>query len=164
MAEFSNTGEKRRLPKRLAILGMAALAALGAVTEGSSHPRQSGDIPTERTTQPSEMSQPRMQLAEQIAVALAENPTENDPLEARARTVWNYFQDQGLTAAQSAGVVANLYAETAIQPDIERAGGDGYGLVLWTGMRRGELEQFARETARDTASLDTQLAFMNEEL
>ena len=163
MAERTSGGEKRRLPARLAVLGMATLAALGAVTDNSYNPRQSGGSAIEQTRQPSEIAAARMQLAEEIAAALEKDPTGNDPLETRARTAWNYFQAKGLTAAQSAGIVANLYAESAVQPDVEQVGGDGYGLAQWTGTRRGELERFAATTNSDVASLDTQLAFMYEE-
>lgn len=158
-------GERRHVAQRLALLGMAGLAALGAMTDNSYNPRQSGgDVAVEQTKQPSEMSLRRMQLAEQLAAALDKEPNEADELEVRARTVWNYFQSRGLTAAQSAGIVANLYTESAVQPDVGQTGGDGYGLAQWAGTRRGELEQFARETGSDVALLETQLAFMNEEL
>ena len=74
-----------------------------------------------------------------------------------------YFQSQGWTAAQAAGIVANLKRESAFNPQAVGDGGKAFGLAQWHPDRQ---EEFKRAFGKDirNASLEEQLAFVQYEL
>lgn len=83
----------------------------------------------------------------------------------------NLMKDFSLTKAQAAGVVGNLAHESAgLQPDINeknpliKGSRGGYGLAQWTGPRRIALENFAKSNNLPLDSVDTQYAFLKQEL
>lgn len=52
---------------------------------------------------------------------------------ATATTVWNILKQYGYNDISNAGVIGNLYAESALNPNVnEHSGGGGYGLGQWT--------------------------------
>ena len=75
-----------------------------------------------------------------------------------------YFQGQGWSTAQAAGIVANLDAESGMEAGIrQHGGGPGYGLAQWEGPRQRD---FARWAGHDIhgSSFAEQLRFVQYEL
>lgn len=72
-----------------------------------------------------------------------------------------------LSAAQAAGVMGNMYAESGFDPaaieDTTRAE-KGHGLVQWTFGRWHRLEAFAAARGTSWTNLDTQLMYLRSEL
>ena len=76
-----------------------------------------------------------------------------------------YLIGQGLTPAQSAGVVGNLISESGVQPN--GANGDGgiaHGIAQWHPDRWGPLAAWAQGQGLDPNSLTGQLAMLWHEL
>lgn len=106
--------------------------------------------------------------------------------------IWNYLIDKGLTAAGTAGLMGNLYAESALIPNnlqntYEKSLGytdtsytaavdngtynnfvhdsAGYGLAQWTYYtRKAALLAFAKAQGRSIGDLECQLDFLWKEL
>jgi len=74
-----------------------------------------------------------------------------------------YFCRQGWSVAQSAGIVANLEAESGLRPDAVGDGGAAFGIAQWHPPRQ---TNFAALMGRDIrgSSLEDQLAFVHAEL
>lgn len=82
----------------------------------------------------------------------------------RVNAAVSYFISQGWTREQAAGIVANLVAESGVDPHrAQIGGGPGYGIAQWEGPRQAE---FARWAGHDIhgSSLQQQLAFVQYEL
>lgn len=111
---------------------------------------------------------------------------------ANERIIWDYLKTQGLSDAGIAGVMGNLYAESALNPknlqnSYEKSLGftdetyteavdngtysnfvndsAGYGLAQWTywSRKRGLLE-FARSQKKSISSITVQLGYLMKEL
>jgi hypothetical protein len=82
---------------------------------------------------------------------------------ADVRTALDFFVGHGWTAEQSAGIVANLVAESNLNPEAVGDGGQAYGIAQWHGDRQAH---FAALIGKDIhgSSLDDQLAFVHGEL
>lgn len=106
--------------------------------------------------------------------------------------IWNYLISQGLTEAGTAGLMGNLYSESALQPtnlqnSYEKKLGftdttytaavdngtytgfvndaAGYGLAQWTYWSRKEaLLNYAKARGKSVGDLETQLGFLMQEL
>ena len=106
--------------------------------------------------------------------------------------IWNYLTAQGLTEAGAAGLMGNLYAESALEPknlqnSYEKSLGytdaaytaavdsgtytnfvrdaAGYGLAQWTYWSRKEaLLNYAKARGKSVGDLETQLGFLMQEL
>lgn len=75
-----------------------------------------------------------------------------------------FFERQGWTRAQAAGLVGNLQAESGV--DAHRAqsgGGPAYGLAQWEHPRQREFKDWAGHDIRQS-TFDEQLAFIQHEL
>jgi LysM repeat protein len=84
--------------------------------------------------------------------------------QGRINDAMRYFESQGWTRAQAAGIVANLQAESGLDPGIQQhGGGPGYGLGQWEGPRQAA---FARWAGHDIhgSSFNEQLRFVQYEL
>jgi peptidoglycan hydrolase-like protein with peptidoglycan-binding domain len=91
-------------------------------------------------------------------------PPAPSPLQGRINQAMQYFMSQGWTRAQAAGIVANLQAESGLNPGIQQlGGGPGYGLAQWEGPRQAD---FARWAGHDIhgSSFGEQLQFVQYEL
>lgn len=77
---------------------------------------------------------------------------------------------RGLSEAQAKGIVANMIAESGLNPGVNEAAPvvpgsrGGYGLNQWTGPRRRAYEAFAADRGADLADWNTQLDFTLHEL
>lgn len=99
---------------------------------------------------------------------------EQDEIEAESGTVegntteekiWNYLRSDGYSAAATAAIMGNMYAESGCQPDVtEAGGGGGYGLVQWTGSRRTDLVNWCANNGYSYSSLEGQLNFLSYEM
>lgn len=88
----------------------------------------------------------------------------NSGQDSRVNTAVSYFISQGWSREQAVGIVANLVAESGVDPQrAQNGGGPGYGIGQWEGPRQGE---FARWAGHDIhgSSLHEQLAFVQYEL
>ncbi|EHL97704.1 hypothetical protein HMPREF9946_03987, partial [Acetobacteraceae bacterium AT-5844] len=84
---------------------------------------------------------------------------------ARQRQAYDYFVSQGWTAAQAAGLVANLRHESGAGLD-HRARGDGgraYGIAQWHPDRQRNFRLWAGKPIQE-ATFEEQLAFVQWEL
>ncbi|WP_333572815.1 phage tail tip lysozyme [Sphingomonas sp.] len=84
--------------------------------------------------------------------------------QGRIGQAMSYFQAQGWTRAQAAGIVANLDAESRMEANIRQiGGGPGYGLGQWEGPRQADFAAFAGHDIRNS-TFEEQLAFVQHEL
>ncbi len=84
--------------------------------------------------------------------------------QGRIDQAMTYFQAQGWTRAQAAGIVANLDAESRMEANIRQiGGGPGYGLGQWEGPRQADFAAFAGHDIRNS-TFEEQLAFVQHEL
>lgn len=91
-------------------------------------------------------------------------PTGNGGREARLDQAMSYFQSQGWSEAQAAGIVANLDAESGMDPNINQiGGGPGYGLAQWEGPRQASFREWAGKDIRNSTFAE-QLEFIQWEL
>lgn len=75
-----------------------------------------------------------------------------------------YFEGQGWTRAQAVGIVANLDAESGMDPNINQiGGGPGYGLAQWEGPRQADFREWAGKDIRQS-TFGEQLEFIQWEL
>lgn len=111
---------------------------------------------------------------------------------SNAQKIWNYLTERGLSAAGAAGILGNLYAESALKANnLQNAhqkklgytdatytkavdSGDytgfatdcaGYGLAQWTyHTRKAELLAFCKSAGASVGDMETQLDFLLHEL
>lgn len=88
---------------------------------------------------------------------------------APASRAMQFFQQQGWSPAQAAGIVGNLLGESnlnpgALNPGDGTDGSDSVGIGQWNGDRAAALKQFAEAQGGDWRDLDVQLAFVQHEL
>ncbi|RQZ76389.1 mannosyl-glycoprotein endo-beta-N-acetylglucosamidase [Burkholderia glumae] len=88
-----------------------------------------------------------------------------DPTAARGlqQRALEFFQRAGWTLQQAAGVVSNLWSESALRADVPGDNGTAYGIGQWHADRQADFAAWAGKNIRDS-SLDEQLAFVNFEL
>ncbi len=80
-----------------------------------------------------------------------------------------FFQSQGWTKEQAAGIVGNLIAESRLNTEARNRGdgtdgSDSIGIGQWNGNRAKALRDFAASRGKDWHDFETQLAFVNHEL
>lgn len=91
-------------------------------------------------------------------------PTGQGSRQERIDQAVNYFQSQGWSRAQAIGIVANLDAESNMDPGIRQiGGGPGYGLAQWEGPRQRDFAAWAGHDIRGS-SFAEQLRFVQYEL
>lgn len=87
-----------------------------------------------------------------------------DGLQTRVHQALVFFKSQGWTHNQACGIVANLQAESQVDPTrAQYNGGPGYGIAQWERPRQGLFKQVYSRDIHGT-SLDQQLAFVQYEL
>ena len=75
----------------------------------------------------------------------------------------DYFVSRGWTAEQAAGIVANLTAESGLNPAAVGDGGAAYGLAQWHGNRQDGFQALFSKPIQGS-SLDEQLTWVETEL
>jgi len=84
--------------------------------------------------------------------------------QARINEAMGYFQSQGWTRAQAAGIVGNLQAESGVDPNRgQDGGGPGYGLAQWEGPRQAAFKAWAGHDIHGS-TFQEQLQFVQHEL
>ncbi len=74
-----------------------------------------------------------------------------------------YFMQQGWSAEQAAGIVANLKRESGFDPAASGDGGNAYGLAQWHPDRQADFQQQFGKPLQGS-SFEEQLAFIQHEL
>lgn len=75
--------------------------------------------------------------------------------------IWNFLRANGFSAAATAGIMGNMYAESGMIVTVEEySGGGGYGLCQWTGSRRTDLFNWCANNGYDATTLEGQLNFL----
>lgn len=94
------------------------------------------------------------------STSAAPAPAVGGDSEAKARA---YFQAQGWSKEQAAGLAANIKSESNFSPNAVGDSGKAYGLAQWHPDRQAE---FKKKFGKDIkgSSLEDQLAFMHHEL
>ena len=82
---------------------------------------------------------------------------------ARQNQAMRYFQAQGYTQNQAAGLVANISRESAFDPAAVGDGGKAYGILQWHPDRQNEFKKLFGKDIKGS-SFDDQMAFMQYEL
>lgn len=79
------------------------------------------------------------------------------------KSAMQYFIDQGLSKNQATGLVANLYAESGLNPNITGDNGKAYGIAQWHPDRQAEFAKvFGHDIRKST--MQEQLDFITYEL
>jgi hypothetical protein len=81
----------------------------------------------------------------------------------RERGAMEYFQEQGWTKEQAAGIVANIKRESAFKPDAVGDNGKAYGIAQWHPDRQEAFKKYFGKDIKES-SFEDQLAFINFEM
>ena len=81
----------------------------------------------------------------------------------RQRQAFDFFIQQGWTPAQSAGIVANLQAESGMRHDAVGDGGAAYGIAQWHPPRQAGFEALLGKSIKGS-SFEEQLYWVHAEL
>jgi len=82
----------------------------------------------------------------------------------RINQAMGYFESQGWSHAQAAGIVGNLQAESGVDPNrAQDGGGPGYGLAQWEGPRQADFAAWAGHDIHQS-TFKEQLEFIQHEL
>ena len=86
-----------------------------------------------------------------------------------AQKAWSYFTSQGYSPAATAGILANLQAESGMNPERFQDGGPAAGIAQWENYKNrssrwAELNKFAQSKGYAWSELDPQLQFIHHEL
>ncbi|PMQ04158.1 hypothetical protein DyAD56_15835 [Dyella sp. AD56] len=79
------------------------------------------------------------------------------------KRVMDYFQGQGWSQAQAAGIAANLATESSLNPNASGDNGAAFGVGQWHADRQKAFEQWSGHSIRGSSLLD-QLGFVQYEL
>lgn len=91
-------------------------------------------------------------------------PTGGGTRQERIDQAVRYFEGQGWSHAQAIGIVANLDAESGMDPNIrQHGGGPGYGLAQWENPRQRDFAAWAGKDIRQS-TFQEQLEFIQHEL
>ena len=143
-------------------------------------PGQRINIPAGGTPPSTDTQQPPSAGAEPPTAGADEPPTTGDvdapanvdaigpnsTLNERAQAAMRYFESQGWTKEQAAGIVANLIYESGGQLNHRQAqfgGGPGYGLAQWENPRQADFKRVMGVDIRES-TFEQQLAFVQWEL
>ncbi len=87
-----------------------------------------------------------------------------DGLPARIHSALTYFKSQGWTHNQACGIVANLQAESQVDPtQAQHNGGPAYGIAQWEHPRQNLFQHLYGKDIHGT-TLQEQMAFVQYEL
>jgi|GEM_PF-2973312 len=75
----------------------------------------------------------------------------------------SWYMANGWNRAQAVGIVANLKAESALNPRAVGDNGQAYGLAQWHPDRQRNFQRWAGKSIRES-SLEEQMAFVNHEM
>lgn len=100
----------------------------------------------------------------QAANAAAPSGATPSTTQGRINEAMGYFESQGWSHAQAAGIVGNLQAESGVDPARgQNGGGPGYGLAQWEGPRQAAFKAWSGHDIHGS-SFKEQLQFIQHEL
>lgn len=73
--------------------------------------------------------------------------------------MWNMLRAEGFTAEATAGVLANAWAESGVDPKKNQVGGNAYGLFQWDD-RKQKLINWCQSNGKDYTSFEGQMDYM----
>lgn len=73
--------------------------------------------------------------------------------------MWNMLRAEGFSAEATAGVLANAWAESGVEPTKNQVGGNAYGLFQWDD-RKQKLINWCQSNGKDYTSFEGQMAYM----
>lgn len=73
--------------------------------------------------------------------------------------MWNMLRAEGFTAEATAGVLANAWAESGVDPKKNQVGGNAYGLFQWDD-RKPKLISWCQSNGKDYTSFEGQMDYM----
>ena len=83
--------------------------------------------------------------------------------QATAQQLQKYFTDHGVSAAEAAGLAANVLSESSGKIDATGDSGKAYGLLQWHADRQANFKKFAGHDIRQS-TMEEQMAFILHEL
>ncbi|MBO9664703.1 phage tail tip lysozyme [Dokdonella sp.] len=90
--------------------------------------------------------------------------TTPNSLQGRINEAMGFFESQGWTRAQAAGIVGNLQAESGVDSNrAQDGGGPGYGLAQWEAPRQADFRAWAGKDIHQSTFRE-QLEFIQHEL
>jgi TP901 family phage tail tape measure protein len=78
--------------------------------------------------------------------------------------IWNFFKSKGFSDSIVAGIMGNLQLESGLNTNALNKSSGAFGLAQWLGGRKTGLNNFARQRGTSASDLDTQLAWLWQEL
>ena len=78
--------------------------------------------------------------------------------------VWQYFTNNGYSKESTAGIMGNIQHESGFKTDALESGGDGFGLIQWSNVRRDAIEAKAAADNADINDVNFQLEYLQWEL
>lgn len=130
------------------------------VNTGTSASDPGGDAGGADTSVDATAAQQQPGVAADAAAADTQAPTH----EQRVQQAVTYFEGQGWTQAQAVGIVANLDAESGLDPHShQQGGGPGYGLGQWEHPRQQDFQAWAGHDIQHSTFAE-QMRFTQHEL
>jgi hypothetical protein len=81
-----------------------------------------------------------------------------------AEKAFNFFVQKKLSVEQAAGIVANLWAESGVNPTRHQVGGPAYGIAQWEDPRLSAMRSWVTSNGGDPNSMAGQLSWYWHEL
>lgn len=97
-----------------------------------------------------------------VCVVVAGLSSQNSSLNEVENRVVSFFREKGLDDVHIAAILANMKAESGVDPTRHQDGGSAIGICQWDGGRKANLLSFAAEMGVDWTNLDLQLKFFWE--
>ena len=94
---------------------------------------------------------------------LSNLPKEKNEVDVEYYT-YQFLIDNNLTPIQASAILANIKFESDFDPTATARNDSGYGLLQWCGIRKENLEHFAKEIDKPIDNTETQLMFLMEEI
>ena len=122
-----------------------------------------------------ESTQPRVynkNILKNANISISTNAGGSGSLDTEnARKVWSYFTSNGYSPAATAGILANLQAESGVKPDVIQSGGKGpaAGIAQWESWKNQsgrwkQMADYAASRGYQWTELQPQLEFINQEV
>jgi TP901 family phage tail tape measure protein len=100
-------------------------------------------------------------LADETGATITVNGGGNSP----EATAFSYLTNAGYNPEMAAGIIGNLMTESGLNPNAQAQDGSGsYGIGQWLGDRKQGLFDFANTNGSDASALETQLAYLVQEM
>lgn len=141
------------------------------VVMGNGEKYNQSDNPKEKEKDTSPVKPVAEKEKQETNTAPAQKETKSGTVNSKAKAggleqeqkAMEFFQKQGWTKEQSAGLAANIKRESAFDPNAIGDGGKAYGIAQWHPDRQAEFKKQYGKDIRES-SIEDQMSFMNYEL